>query len=209
MAEPSEIAIAVLARLMELIKAPLTDHKMLWTAVPLVIATIFITVYFGKYRREELGWNSAFGNTMVFLFVSINIIQYMYYSGGTGSIDNILSNQFYLTVALVLAAVAAFFMFIVYYHLLPKRVAFFLFSAPPVNVSAYVLMTMVYTGVPVDYITLAAAVLLFLIIFFGLKLIQKIEEMAGHPEGLFASEEKKERPKKKKAEPEEAEEAEE
>jgi len=200
--EPMEIAAAVLLRFIELVQAPLTDHKMLWTAVPLVIATIFITVYFGKYRTEELGWNSAFGNTMVFLFVSINIIQYMYYSSGTGSIDNILSNEFYLTVALVLAAVAAFFMFVVYYHLLPKRLAFFLFSAPPVNVSAYVLMTMVYTGVPVDYITLAAAVLFFLVIYLALKLLQKLESMAGHPEGILAKEEK---PKKKKKEEEEEE----
>jgi hypothetical protein len=210
MAEPTEIVIAVLSRLAELVKAPLIDHKMLWAAAPLVIATLFMTLYFGKYRKEELGWNTAFGNTMVFLFVSINIIQYMYYSDGTGSWDNVLSNEFYFSITVILAAIALFFMFIVYYHLLPKRVVFFLFSAPPVNVSVYVLMTMVYTGVPVDYITLAAAVLLFLIIFIGLKFMQKLEAAAGRPEGVFAPEEKSEKPKKKKkTSPKEAEETEE
>ena len=113
-----------------------------------------------------------------------------------------LSNQFYLTITVVLALVALFFMFITYYHLLPKKVAFFLFSAPPVNISVYVLMTIVYTGVPVDYITLGAAVVLFLVIMLLLKIIQKIESMASHPEGLFAPEEKTETKQKKKQEKE-------
>lgn len=201
MAEPVELAQMILYRFIDLVKAPLTDNQMLWTAVPLVIATVFMTLYFGKYRKEELGWATAFGNTMVFLFVSLSIIQYMYYAEGPGSWNNVLSNQFYLTITIVLTLIALFFMFITYYHLLPKKVAFFLFSAPPVNISVYVLMTIVYTGVPVDYITLGAAAVLFLVIMLLLKIIQKIESMASHPEGLFASEEKKEtrqKPKKKR-----------
>lgn len=198
MAEPVEIIVAVLSRFIELLQAPLTDRQMLWTAVPLVIATVFMTLYFGKYRKEELGWGTAFGNTMVFLFVSIHLIQYMYYSGEGGSFENLFANQFYLTVTVVLVMIALFFMLMTYYHLLPKRVAFFLFSAPPVNVSVYILMTIIYTGVPADYITLGAAILLFLVILFLLRIIQKLEEMAGHPEGLFAPSEK---PKKKKKKP--------
>ncbi len=204
MAELVEIIIEILSRFLQLVQAPLTDRQMLWTAVPLVIATIFMTLYFGKYRKEELGWATAFGNTMVFLFVSINIIEYMYYSGETGSWGNVFSNTFYLSLTTALAFVALFFMFITYYHLLPKRVAFFLFSAPPVNVSVYILLTIVYTGVPVDYITLAAAILLFIVILFILRIIRRIEEMSGHPEGLFAPGEKPK--KKKRQEPEEEEE---
>ena len=197
MAEPIEIAQMTLYRFIELVKAPLTDTQMLWTAVPLVIATIFMTLYFGKYRKEELGWATAFGNTMVFLFVSLSIIQYMYYVDGDGSWNNLLSNEFYLTITVALTLIALFFMFITYYHLLPKKVAFFLFSAPPVNVSVYVLMTIIYTEVSADYITLGAAAVLFLVIMLLLKILQKIESMASHPEGIFAEEEK---PKKKKEE---------
>lgn len=195
MQEYIDILMQILLRFVDLVSAPITDQQMLWTAVPLVIATVFMTLYFGKYRKEELGWATAFGNTMVFLFISIGIIQYMYHSGDGSSWDNLFSNSFYLTITLILTGVALLFMFVTYYHLLPKKLAFFLFSAPPVNVSVYILMTIVYTGVPADYITLAAAILLFLVIFLILKLIQKVEEAAGHPEGLFAPSEK---PKKKK-----------
>ncbi len=202
MPEPIEIAQMMLYRFIELVKAPLTDTQMLWTAVPLVIATIFMTLYFGKYRKEELGWATAFGNTMVFLFVSLSIIEYMYYVDGDGSWNNLFSNEFYLTITVALTLIALFFMFITYYHLLPKKVAFFLFSAPPVNVSVYVLMTIIYTEVPADYITLGAAVVLFLVIMLLLKILQKIESMASHPEGIFAEEEKKKK-EEKKEEPEE------
>jgi len=197
MQEYIDILIQILSRFVDLVMAPITDQQMLWTAVPLVIATLFMTLYFGKYRKEELGWNTAFGNTMVFLFVSLNIIRYMYYSGNGGSWDNLFANSFYLSITFVLTGIALLFMFITYYHLLPKKLAFFLFSAPPVNVSVYVLMTIVYTGVPADYITLIAAVLFFLVIFLILKLIQKVEEAAGHPEGLFAPSEKAKKKKKK------------
>ena len=204
MREYIDIFMEVIFRFVDLVMAPVTDQRMLWTAVPLVMATLFMTLYFGKYRKEELGWNTAFGNTMVFLFISLNLIQYMYYSGDGGSWDNLFANTFYLTITLILAGIALLFMFITYYHLLPKKVAFFLFSAPPVNVSVYVLMTIVYTGVAADYITLIAGILLFLVIFLILKGIQKIEEMAGHPEGLFAPKEeepeKKEKTEKKKKE---------
>lgn len=194
MPEPIEIAQMILHRFIELVQAPLTDTQMLWTAVPLVIATVFMTLYFGKYRKEELGWATAFGNTMVFLFVSLGIIQYMYYVDGDGSWNNLLSNDFYFTITIALTLIALFLMFITYYHLLPKKVAFFLFSAPPVNVSVYVLMTIVYTEVPADYITLGAAVVLFLLIMLLLKVMQKIESMASHPEGILPE---KEKPKKK------------
>ncbi len=177
----------IVERLFVLVNAPLADEKLLWVATPLLIATLFMTLYFGKYSKEELGWNTAFGNTMVFLFVSINIIQFLYYSGETGSWDNVLSNKFHLSVTLGLAASAFLLMLITYYHLLPKKIAFFLFSAPPVNVAVYVLMTVVYRGVPADTITFAAGTLLFLIIFAIVRAIQSLEHVAGQSEGVTFS----------------------
>lgn len=174
----------ILQRFVVLVLAPLTDEKMLWAAIPLAIATLFVTLYFGKYKNEELGWNTAFSNTMVFLFVSINIIQYIFYYEANSSWDRLISSPFHSTVTFGLICTAFFLMLITYYHLLPKKVAFFLFSAPPVNVAVYVLMTIVYTGVPADYTTILAALLLFVIIFAILRAIQLLEQMSGSPDGL-------------------------
>ncbi|MFH0737704.1 MAG: hypothetical protein V1827_03385 [Candidatus Micrarchaeota archaeon] len=174
----------VIGRLGVLVGAPLGDMRLLFAALPLLLATLFMTLYFGKYRKEGLGWNDAFDNTMVFLFVSINLIATMYFSDGAGSWDNVLSSSFYLTTTLVLAGAAFMLMLVTYYHLLPKRIAIFIFSTAPVNVSVYVLMTIIYAGVPPDLVTLMAAILLFGVIFAILRGLQVLESMASKPEGL-------------------------
>lgn len=194
----NEFSNDVLARLVQLVEAPLSEPRMLWSVVPLILATFFMTLYFGKHKREELGWNTAFGNTMVFLFMAISIIREMYYSDGAGSWNNVFSNEFYLLTSIALAAAAAVLMLVTYYHVLPKRVAFFLFSAPPINVSVYVIMTIIYTGVPADHITLVAAITLFLVIYFILKMIQFFEYGASEPKKTAAAPEE-EKAKKESA----------
>ncbi|HSB47809.1 MAG TPA: hypothetical protein VLD37_07395 [Candidatus Bilamarchaeum sp.] len=163
---------AVWGRLLELLSAPLSSAELLWAAIPLFIATLFIALYFGRNRSEELGWNTAFGNTMVFLFVAIGLIQKMYNSGGLGSLANITSSGLYFTITVALALVSILMMAITYFHLMPKRAAFFLFSAPPLNSAAYVVMTIVYGNVPPDWVTAAAGIIFLFLILVVVKALQ-------------------------------------
>ncbi len=172
---------AVQGRLMDLTLAPLSSEGMLWAAVPLLVATVFITLYFGRHRKEELGWNTAFGNTMVFLFVAMNLIKEIYLS--SGSWDNVLSSPFYLGIAIALAVASLLLMVITYFHLLPRRVAFFLFSAPPINVTVYVVMTIVYADVPPDHLTLAAGIMFLLLILAAAKVLQFMVRIFGLVDG--------------------------
>lgn len=172
----------VWVRFIDLLLAPARNPEMLWSAIPLLIATFFIIIYFGRNRKEELGWNTAFGNTMVFIFTAINIIRQMYYQGGTGSWENLLGNEFYVFVSLALIGCGVAMMIVTYAHLLPKRFAFFLFSAPPINVAAYVVMAIIYSSVPADWVTaLATVVFLALILIFGW-LIQLVMKSLGEEE---------------------------
>ncbi len=157
-------------RTMELVLAPLDQQDMLWTAIPLLIATLFMTLYFGRYKKEELGWNTAFGNTMVFLFVAISIIRKMYEQGG--SFDNLFSSNLYTVLSLCLIGGGILLMLFTYFHLLPKRFAFFIFSAPPINVTVYVIMAIVYADVIPDSITVLAAVVLLILILLVAKILQ-------------------------------------
>jgi hypothetical protein len=167
----------VFSRFMDLAFAPLRNQDMLWVAVPLAIATLFMTLYFGRNRREELGWNTAFGNTMVFLFVALNLIHEMYRQGG--SWDSVISNDLYFSLSAGLAGASILLMFVTYFHLMPKRVAFFIFSAPPINVSVYVAMTIVYADVAPDILTVLAGVLLLLVIVILAKIIQLLVRFIG------------------------------
>lgn len=184
MAEDLSALALISDRFMELVSAPLVNQDILWFAFPLGIATLFMTLYFGKYRYEELGWNTAFGNTMVFLFVAIDLIRKMYYATPEGGFGNLFTNPLYFSITGILVIVALLFMLITYYHLLPKSWAFFIFSNPPVNVSLYVVMTIVYTNVAADWITGAAGLLLFLVLSVILRGVQWLEQMSGREEGI-------------------------
>jgi hypothetical protein len=164
-------------RFMDLAMAPLRNQEMLWSAIPLAIATLFITLYFGRYRREELGWNTAFGNTMVFLFTAINLIKEMYLRGGGW--ESVMGNQFYLLLSAGLASSSVLLMLVTYFHLMPKRAAFFLFSAPPINVAVYVFMSVVYAAVPPDALTVLAGAMLVVVIVVLAKIIQLLVRLAG------------------------------
>jgi len=166
-------------RFMELLEAPLAEPNMLWFAIPLIIATVMMTLYFGRYHKEELGWNTAFANSMVFIFVSIDIIRRMYESVEPYSWLNILNNPLYLMITLVLSGFGLLSILVVYYHLLPKQIAFRLFSNLPVNIATYVIMCVVYAGVTLDQYTVYAGILLFLVVWILLKLIQGLQRLSG------------------------------
>lgn len=182
----------VLSRFWQLLNVPLNNHEILWAAIPLLIATFFIVTYFGKYRKDHIGWNDAFGNSMVFLFMAINLIKEMYYQNGVGSITNILSNKIYLPVTIALIIVGSGFMVLTYYRKLPKSVAFFMFSAPTVNSTVYVIMTIVYANVPADIITVIAAMLFLGLIWVLSKLTVLIERTGTIQEKVIEEEEKEE-----------------
>jgi hypothetical protein len=173
------IVIHVWERFLELLRAPATEPEMLWFAIPLVFATLMMTLYFGRYRKEELGWSTAFENTMIFLFVSFDLLRKMYNSTAPGSWDNILGSSLYLPITAGLALISVVSMFFVYYHLLPKRLAYIFFSKLPINIGIYVVMTIVYVGVAADWITVGAAVLLFALVWIVIKGIQLLQKLSG------------------------------
>lgn len=169
----------VLHRFEELVMAPANYPDMLWFSIPLLFAMIMVAFYFGRYQKEELGWNTAFENSMIFLLVSIDIVRRMYESKEPYTWMNIMDNPLYLSITVGLALFSLLSMWLVYYHLLPKRFTFFLFSKVPVSIALYVIMTIVYAGVPADWNTIAAGLILFLIAWTVVKIIQMIQHVAG------------------------------
>ena len=172
-----ETANQTLKRTIELVLAPLNNQDMLWIAIPLIVATLFMTLYFGRYKKEELGWNTAFGNTMVFLFVAITLIKEMYQQGG--SLESLFGNSLYLSLTAGLSGAGIFLMSVTYFHLLPKRLAFFFFSAPPINVTTYVVMAIVYANVPTDYLTVLAGIVFLVLILVVSKILQFFLRLTG------------------------------
>lgn len=179
-------------RLHLIITAPFAYPEMVWILIPMAITLILMTFYFGRYRREELGWNTAVGNALVLLFVSINLFQKVYPEqnpfralliffrtlfangfAGEGVLPGIVAGAL-LAYALILLT-ADFF------HWLPKKLAFFVSSGLPINILAYFGIIFVYSRtseglhIPIDGYAFLAFVILFGALFVVLRLFQLIE----------------------------------
>ncbi len=155
-------------RFIELLIVPYTNPEVLWTVIPLLLAMLFVTVYFGRYKYEELGWNSAFSNSLILIFVSINLVHRLYSEGILGYLD--FKNL--LVLAVIFESVAL--LMISFFHLLPRNIAFNLYQNVPINVIAYAAVVLVYSDMKIDVLTVVCSVFLVIVLTFVLSLIKKL-----------------------------------
>jgi hypothetical protein len=150
-------------RMIEIVLSPIHTLEMLWLLIPLLLTLFLMELYFGRYKDEELGWNTAFGNVIILLFVAAYLANHIY-------TNELYFNSTKVTVAATVVLAGIILMIIDFYHLLPKKIAFQISSKLPINFLAFSAIILVYTNIPIDYITLYAfiGILLGLSIFIGL-----------------------------------------
>lgn len=178
-----------LERLIIVVTAPLEHQEMIWILFPAITTMLLMTIYFGRYRREELGWNTAVGNALVLIFVSLNLFEQAYpqanpiralttffreitASTGADLLPGIVASIIFLY---------AFILLIVdFFHWLPKKAAFFISSPLPINTIAYFGIVFVYSAtannpLALDGYTLASFITIFLLLYIVLGIIQFLE----------------------------------
>ncbi len=167
----------VIDEFITLLKAPVIAPEMWWIITPLIVITLLMTFYFGKYVREKLGWNTALGNSIVLFFVGIDLLREIYNYTVPGHFLNFAINPLKTTVILAVMFEGILLTYTAFEHALPPKVMFFIASPLPVNLQAYVLTAIIYLRMKPTLYTLAAAVLLFIVLFFILRMLQEIENL--------------------------------
>ncbi len=154
----------VFPRLEEIVYTPLTNPEILWTILPLLGIAFFIELYFGRYKTEELGWNTAFGNTISLLWVTTALFRFMYEMHGTAVFSgwNFTGNTTPMILIYVLGLWSLLLAISNFFHILPKQVSFFFSSTIPVNVSAVVTTVLVIGQFQIDRVTMTAALILYI-----------------------------------------------
>ncbi|HLD18981.1 MAG TPA: hypothetical protein VJB90_03145 [Candidatus Nanoarchaeia archaeon] len=159
----------VAPRIQEIILAPIIQTEMLWAVIPLLATLLLMTFYFGAHKGESLGWNTAFGNSMVLIFTSINLLQHLY---GNISLDSLAFNEKTL-IALALMGEGFFLMFIDFFHFVPEKVAFYISSPLHVNLLAILGVIIVYSEtIGLDFLTIFAVILIYVVVGVGLHLFK-------------------------------------
>ncbi|MEE9525478.1 MAG: hypothetical protein V3V78_02620 [Candidatus Woesearchaeota archaeon] len=160
-------------RFMELVTAPYHFSALLWITIPLIVALILMDIYFGRYKKEELGWNTAVGNTLALVFVAMDLFRQVWSRLAEPSFWNLIAGHFRETMVIVVLALGSLWLFIAdFLHILPKKLAFFISSSVPTSVFAYTAIVLIYTDIPLDKYTLLASVVLFFVLLIALKIIQ-------------------------------------
>ncbi len=154
-------------RFIDLLDTPTHQPEMLWIVLPLLLIIVLMTVYFAKYRDEELGWNTALGNSFILIFVSVDLFRTIFSDGRfMGAI----------ILASILLLEGIVLLFVNFTHFLPKKIAYFLSAPLPINLTAYVFISIIYSKVAVDVYTIISALLLFALLlglFLGIGFISK------------------------------------
>lgn len=157
--------------------APINHPEMVWVAIPLIITLLFLEFYFGRYRDEELGWNTALGNSLVLVFVGIDLLRRLF---GDKFFANIKASTIiiitpYSLIALLILFAGLTMILINFFHLLPKKFAFVLASPLTVNLTSYIAVIFIYAQMPINASTMIAALAFFMIVVLAIDLIHLVE----------------------------------
>lgn len=169
-----EFSGSVWDRALDIIAQPSAHKDMLIVLLPLLATLLVMQIYFSRYRKEELGWGSALGNSIVLIFVGTSLITYL-----------IRNSLFYFTAKTPVSLIKTIIVFVVmlegvtlaitnFFHATSKKIAYLLSSVLFLNFIAIISVIIVYSDVPLDFITLLSSILIFFILCLFFKIIQML-----------------------------------
>ncbi|RJQ18140.1 hypothetical protein C4573_00265 [Candidatus Woesearchaeota archaeon] len=173
-------------RVSDFITAPLHVPNMLWIITPLIASILLMEFYFGRYSQEELGWNTAIGNSLILIFVGIDLLRRIY-----GDINPLTVNISELIIvkktiiAMVVIAGSFLLTFTEFFHMLPKKFAFLVSSHLPINLIACFSIILVYADMPLDIYSALTCLLIFAALLLAFGMLKKIIPKADKPAKIF------------------------
>lgn len=164
--------------LLYLVSAPSQDSSMLWEVLPIIVTALALEFYFAKHKEEELGWNSAYTNGLVLIFVGANLMRFVF----ENDLVSLTNARFWATIGVLLVGFLLAVMD--YFHVLPKVIAFKISSKLFLNYLAYIAIVYVHLEFVWDTGMMIAIVALFIILAVFFYMIKKRGEEHIPIEGL-------------------------
>lgn len=138
--------------------------ELLWSVIPLLIATVLMVIYFEVYKTERPEWSAYLANSLVLLFISISLFRYIYNLDAGGAYNYIEYWQKTSATALILL-IGGILLRFNFEHILPEKIAKQLSSPITVNVFAYIIILFIYSNIETNFIFFISLVFLYLILF--------------------------------------------
>ena len=173
---------------------PWLNFETLWIILPLILILILIHLYFGRYRTEQLGWNSAFSNSISLLWICAILFRFLLEKNNL-SITQILSQQRSLESLIIISILfigVLFLLILNFFHTMPKKIAYLISSANFTYVLAYIIISVIIGGFLLNIETLISSIIVFILIIIFLQIIKHIIPMTKSARQIMDKKEEKE-----------------
>ena len=137
----------------------------------MAIATLILFVYFQFYSEEKGGWNTYLSNSLVLLFVSIDLLRRIYNLDGAGA-ANYLEHLDKSIAVIILSSFGFLLARLNFEHLLPERFASFLSSPVTINFSAYAIILFVYSQLRFSWEIFGALIVIVVVLSLILSILK-------------------------------------
>jgi hypothetical protein len=132
-------------RFFQILYAPFNYPEMFWISLPLIITLILVELYLGRYKDEELNWSSLLTNSLVFVFVGLDLLRKL-------TTEDVIRYNYNikLLLAVIILVVGVLLVFTNYFHSISPVVSKIFSSFLFVNAGAYLVIIAVYGNYSLD-----------------------------------------------------------
>ena len=162
----SVILISLWKALGEIGSSLFKEASLWWLLTPLFLFWIILEVYFGAYKEEKLGWNTALGNGITLVWVAVESLRFLFYNSSKVSVLRFI-------VLISILVYGGFIVFMAFSHQFSEKVTFLLASPSPIYFLALITILWGHNVLRLTWWVLADLILLYLI-FLGLMSLVRI-----------------------------------
>lgn len=159
-----DFAVNSAERLVQLVSAPITHTEMLWITLPFLVSVVISEIYHSRYKGESVSWSDTLENSTVLLFVSLDLLRYLYN-------HDLFYVNIQTSLVFSLIFVGVFLAILDYFHALPPDFGLVVSSKAPLNFLALMVLLMVYTNIAFDGYTIGAIFGLMILFYMILTII--------------------------------------
>lgn len=143
------------AGILAVIKSPFQDVNTIWVLGPILLLWVTLVIYFDKYKREKLGWNTALGNGISMFWISVMLMRHIFEDGFSWPVFISLS-----TIVLY----SLFIAIISFKHSVDEDIAFTLASPTPIYFFSAAAVVVAYGALELNLYTILGLAIVFGII---------------------------------------------
>lgn len=178
-------------RLASIVIAPLININIVWEAIIIIVLLTTQAFIRGKAKSKikkfsedsknlkdqkdfTEDWSLNLTNAILIIYVAIQALRYVYGGEFTPSLMNFLTEPTRSGILGLVILQGYLLLFLHPTQFLPKRLGRFISSTIFVRIEAYLVMAVFYTYMPADLLTLAAAVVFFLIVYGFVLVLRRV-----------------------------------